>query len=1068
VALPSLRHSYDNQHDQAFLLNTLGRLWLAGVGLDWREFHADEQRARVPLPGYPFERQRYWIDPLARTAPATSDAPPAMRKDVADWFDLPVWRQAKPQPRVGSKELTEGASRYLVFADDCDVSERIIAQLQAAGRAVTVVRPAAGFRKVDDWTFTLNPRSATDYESLVGELNAQGAMPEVVCHLWGVTTAPSEATDALALADAAQWRGFFSLLFLTQALGNRNGKEPLRIVVVSNGLHAITDDEDVAPAKATVLGPCLVIPQEYPHISCRSVDVVLPLEGSWQAERLTGQLLAELAADSDYRHVAYRGTHRWTQTFEPARLEEPDGGQQKLLREGGIYLITGGLGGIGLTLAEYLAKTARARLVLVARTALPPRDEWATWLAAHDAQDESAKKIRKVQALETAGAQVLIVRADVTSRTDVEAMLAQTHERFGKLDGIIHAAGVAPGGMIQVKSPETAASVLAPKVQGTLVLEAVCADDEPDFLLLCSSLNAFIGAFGLVDHCGANAFLDAFAESRARRSSRTRILSINWDAWLDVGQAATAELSAGLQEILREARRAEPTHPLLDQLISNSPEMFVYATELSSARHWVLDEHRFGANAVVPGTGYLEMVRAAFNDFAGAGPIVMRKVFFTAPLVVSGDEAREVRVIFTKDRDAFAFRIVSRAPEADWHEHVKGNVALCADEPIMTHPLPDILSRLEPQDMSAALNAERENPSASSSAGATKAGKNFGPRWTELKRRIGIKGREAIACLELPTRFADDLHAYQLHPALLDAATGFVQLVGGGVYLPLAYESIEIKAALPGKIFSYASFSTDNPAQADVLVCDLIIMNEDGQELVKVKEYTLRRLADPALLTGAGSKRSAPAAHLTDAEVAPLGAGRTQAVKNMSIGDEGIQPADGALAFGLLMNCGLNVPRIIVTPRDLQSALKLSRAGQGARLLEAVSTLQARRQKHARPNLSVAYVPPRSEVERKVARIWQDALGVEEAGIHDNFFDMGGDSLIATLLVGRLGEAFQVDLPLRALFEAPTVAEMTNAIVQKQAAQVDEGVMQELLAQIKNLSQNELQAQLNAGKKTQD
>jgi NAD(P)-dependent dehydrogenase (short-subunit alcohol dehydrogenase family)/acyl carrier protein len=215
-----------------------------------------------------------------------------------------------------------------------------------------------------------------------------------------------------------------------------------------------------------------------------------------------------------------------------------------------VYVITGGLGGIGLVIARHLAETVQARLVLIGRSGVPPRAEWTRWLESHPTEDLTARRIRALQAIEMAGGEVLVVRADVADRAQLRAALAEARQRFGVIHGAVQAAGIAGGGIIQLKTPEIADPVLQPKVQGTLALAELLADAELDFLLLCSSITAVMGGPGQVDYCGANAFLDAFARSRAGAPG-PRVRSVNWDAWQDVGMAASTRVPAALA-----ARRA--------------------------------------------------------------------------------------------------------------------------------------------------------------------------------------------------------------------------------------------------------------------------------------------------------------------------------------------------------------------------------------------------------------------------------------------------------------------------------------------------------------------------------
>jgi NAD(P)-dependent dehydrogenase (short-subunit alcohol dehydrogenase family) len=215
------------------------------------------------------------------------------------------------------------------------------------------------------------------------------------------------------------------------------------------------------------------------------------------------------------------------------------------LRERGVYLVTGGLGGIGLCIADYLAQAVRARLILVGRSALPPQDEWDAYLASHEAPDRTARRILAVRALIAKGANVRVEAADVADRGQMTAVMQRIREHFGALHGVIHAAGIPGGGLIQLKTREAADAVLRPKVAGTRVLAALLGESQPDFMLLCSSINALVGAPGQVDYTAANAYLDAFALTQRRRAG-TYTVSVNWDTWREVGMAVEAAVPGAL------------------------------------------------------------------------------------------------------------------------------------------------------------------------------------------------------------------------------------------------------------------------------------------------------------------------------------------------------------------------------------------------------------------------------------------------------------------------------------------------------------------------------------------
>jgi NAD(P)-dependent dehydrogenase (short-subunit alcohol dehydrogenase family) len=247
---------------------------------------------------------------------------------------------------------------------------------------------------------------------------------------------------------------------------------------------------------------------------------------------LQEQLQQEFIHTTPERVVAYRDGQRWVQILEPTTLPAVPG-RPALLRPGGCYLITGGCGGIGLTLAHYLAEKAQATLVLLNRTPFPGREQWAT-LTDPDQQ----QTVRHLQAIEAAGGQLHLVTADVANREQMQTILA----KYPTLNGVIHAAGVASGGMLQRKTAEQLAATWQAKVTGTQVLVELLENTPLDFLLFCSSVSAWLGEFGQGDYSAANAFLDATAQARSRTGRLT--MSLNWESWQEVGLAAKAGVQA--------------------------------------------------------------------------------------------------------------------------------------------------------------------------------------------------------------------------------------------------------------------------------------------------------------------------------------------------------------------------------------------------------------------------------------------------------------------------------------------------------------------------------------------
>ncbi|HJT58206.1 MAG TPA: SDR family NAD(P)-dependent oxidoreductase [Ktedonobacteraceae bacterium] len=547
--LPSI---YERQSDQAYLLNTLGKLWMAGVTIDWAGFYANERRQRLPLPTYPFERQRYWIEPTHRNAPVGADLsrpspihrPPDAEKgkkpDIADWFYAPRWKQA-PLPEEYTAETRDP---WLLFMDKAGLAEEMARRLEQDGHTIVRVLTGTQFRQISNSVFSIRPQHKADYIALCKALQIAEHMPKTVLHCWAVTR-DDKTTDTLPTYrrseqfHARQEEGFYSLIYLAQALSAQVYDESMQIVVFSNHMQPVTGLEALQPEKATILGACKVISQENLNILCRSIDLATADHENLVDTWLIDQLIAECMAPAADLIVAYRDGKRWVQTFEPVRLEPvaaafPAGeNKPSPLRSRGAYLITGGLGGIGLVLAGYLAKQVQARLVLVGRSDFPAKDTWDSWLAGHESDDITSRKIQHLQALETTGAEILVRQADVADSSQMQAVIDTTIAQFGTLHGVIHAAGISTESAFKTISEISSTECemhFQPKVHGLFALEEALQGLELDFCLLFSSLSAVLGGLGFVAYTAANIFMDAFVHQHNRTSAMPWI-SMNWDTW---------------------------------------------------------------------------------------------------------------------------------------------------------------------------------------------------------------------------------------------------------------------------------------------------------------------------------------------------------------------------------------------------------------------------------------------------------------------------------------------------------------------------------------------------------
>jgi amino acid adenylation domain-containing protein len=516
--------------DRSYFLDKIGRLWRYGLTVNWSALHQGEKRHRVHMPTYPFERERFWFEgnPLKIIKGAGIEKKSTGKQpDIAEWFYVPTWKPRElPQPPSGQAEKK---CRWLLFMDSQGIGPRLQEKLEQMGHQVAVVRPGNQWAENGTGVYTLCPTHQADYDTLLEKCCSPGKVPQRIVHLWNVT-APSAPPG-----EKEQELGYYCLINLAQAIGKKNIKDEIELTAVTDGMQGIRGDDLQYPQKATMLGPLRVIPREYFNIKCRSIDIEIPPPGTLVDETVMEQLLTELLAGIRDTEAAYRVNQRWVKTFESRPLFRT-GREASRLKQEGVYLITGGLGGLGLELAKYLAKTVKARLVLTGRRPLPPRHQWSECLNSGEVEEGIVTKIRKVQELEALGAQVLVFGADAADRQQMRKVITRSREQLGKIVGVIHAAGIPDGTIIQRRTPVMCQQVLNPKVTGTIILDGLLKDQPLDFFIFFSSMGAVTALAGQVAYCAANVFLDHFARYRSARHGGFNV-SINWDFWQQVGMA---------------------------------------------------------------------------------------------------------------------------------------------------------------------------------------------------------------------------------------------------------------------------------------------------------------------------------------------------------------------------------------------------------------------------------------------------------------------------------------------------------------------------------------------------
>lgn len=618
IALPLMRHGYAPDDDQQFFYRAIARLWTHGVPVD-RASITEQTGWRVSLPGYPFERERFWVDaPTARpghsypagTFPRFLDesrkATPADVTDAPIDHDRPAllygvsWRRCVDVVRLDPNAVS--ARCWIILSDRSALAREFAEALSRYGAEPIVVVSGAEFQRVGAMSYVVTPERKEHYGLLLDAVGRTG-MPLRIVDFWTCLPTAADRPDLASTVGIAH--------------GASRSAENIELCVVTYGAFDITGGEQLIPRSACAVAASRTLALEMPHISTKIVDLdPVEAKGADRAQLVQG-LLADFTQRGKVDLVGHRLGHRWLQHFEAlaaAELPTPP------LRQGGVYVLTGGLGALGLRTAEYLARECQARLVLLGRSA---------------SEEQVPAQLRGL------GGEVLVRRADVADRVRVKEILQETEQRFGAIHGIVHAAGVHGGGIAPLLGRDDIARALQAKVVGTCALVDGLREIEgvPDFLVLFSSLAALSGAPGQTCYAAANAFLDAFA-GHASRNLGVPTLSVNWGAWRGVGMAADARglpsaiVTAGMDADAAVAafRLCLAAVPLSQVVVSTLPpgELLhaVAAAAIPAAAMLDADIAPQSVSSVTPETSLERDVAAIWEEVLGVTGIGLHDDFF--------------------------------------------------------------------------------------------------------------------------------------------------------------------------------------------------------------------------------------------------------------------------------------------------------------------------------------------------------------------------------------------------------------------------------------------------------
>lgn len=473
----------------------------------------------VPLPTYPFERRSYWTAPPVEETGARAPVHPIDPETYVP--GIVPYAQVDYVACMPSVCEPASGQRWLVFVDGTGFGEQVLARLRACGCDVVTVRighgPALSRAAQSEYRIDCD-RGFEGPTALIAELAREDRLPDVILHLWPVTTDERFRTSTNRFHHDLE-RGYYTLLALCQSLAGQELEKPVRVVAVTNGALAVGEERASFPAKALLFGPIATVGLEQANVSACAIDINVPI--GWQRALSLGQRLERAhaaAAELLLREAlgrppgiyAMRGTRVFARSFKA--VAAPSEAERRVLplRNGGTYMILGGFGNLGYAIARELAGRAQLKLALVSRTPIPDRAYWDEWQAGHPKDDPVSIRIDMLRALEKQGIEVLAVAADVCHLESMSSALTLTRRRLGTVRGVIHAAGVLSEALAGSQTLDEARDAIAPEVLGARVLDELLRRDRLDFFVMLGNATRFSPRAGTYARIASSEFGDAF------------------------------------------------------------------------------------------------------------------------------------------------------------------------------------------------------------------------------------------------------------------------------------------------------------------------------------------------------------------------------------------------------------------------------------------------------------------------------------------------------------------------------------------------------------------------------
>lgn len=510
-------------------LEKLAKLWISGADIDWSLLYQDVYPMRISLPTYPFAKERYWFNTPKISVTTDNVA-------IQEFYTKEVSIEEKqklhyyPKWVEGNLSLSEekSTSGYILIFDTTDelfLTLQKESKQDTEGNSYILVKPGHVYEEVESSIFTIDPQQKEHFKQLVENLSTKGQLPYRIIHGGLEAGNFDKKEDITRQLDYS----IYSLFHLCKALMEQKEHISLQILSVFLGNMSLSNS-----LNAALGGFFKTLALENPYYQAKVIEIQDSLDNKQLSIKEKVRIIQDEFNDINWKknEIQYK-FQKENQAYvrnikELVQLPHVESNKNRLpLKQNGVYIVSGGLGGLGLVFSEYLVKNYQCNLILFGRSVIKPVQQ------------------EKLEKLKTYGTQIIYLQADVSKLEDMEAVVKAAKTNFSQINGVIHSAGINQDSFIFKKSPEEMNKVLAPKVYGTVNLDLATRGENLDVFILFSSIAGIMGNIGQCDYAYGNHFLDSFAEIRdglvkeQKRFGKT--LSINWPYWEEGGMHISNE-----------------------------------------------------------------------------------------------------------------------------------------------------------------------------------------------------------------------------------------------------------------------------------------------------------------------------------------------------------------------------------------------------------------------------------------------------------------------------------------------------------------------------------------------